>query len=134
MSPSKPHPDDHILDPWIKPLGSRWLLVGVATTALVSGICISIACQDWSWLNRFGGFVLVAGLLLTMSPFFSNGIYRSQSNAGTLSGLNSDNTPMITNMEDQKFGNNVALGIIVTVVGTLTNTFGDVLAGFIHGF
>lgn len=78
--------------------------------------------------------MLVAGLLLTMSPLFSNGIYRSQSNTGTLSGLHSDNTPMITNMEDRKVGNNVALGIIVTVIGTLTNTFGDVLAGYIHGF
>lgn len=90
--------------------------------------------ENWSWINRFGAVVIVAGLLFTMSPLFSDGIYKSQSGAGRLADLHIDGTPIITTAEERKVGSNVALGIVITAIGTLTNAFGDLLGNCVYGF
>lgn len=128
------NPDDHLLDPLVKPLASRIFLIVISLAAIGAGIFISVIYKDWSWINRFGAVVIVVGLLFTMSPLFSNGIYKSQSDAGRLADLHTDDTLITTTPEERKIGNNVILGIIVTVIGTLTNAFGDLLGACVYGF
>lgn len=128
------HPDNHILDPLVKQIGSRWFLIIATVVAMILGLFLSIENRDWSWVTRFGGVIIVTGLLFTMSPLFANGIYKSQSSATTLAGLHSDGTPLTTNREDRRVGNNVALGIVITILGTLTNTFGDLIGHYFCGF
>ncbi|HTO18420.1 MAG TPA: hypothetical protein VL129_04645 [Pseudomonas sp.] len=128
------NPDNHLLDPLVKPLASRAFLVVISLAAIGAGIFISVIHKDWSWINRFGAVVIVVGLLFTMSPLFSNGIYKSQSGAGRFADLHTDGTPITTTHEERKIGNNVVLGIVVTVIGTLTNAFGDLLGACVYGF
>ncbi|BAP78375.1 hypothetical protein MT1_1198 [Pseudomonas sp. MT-1] len=128
------NPDNHLLDPLVKPLASRTFLIVISLVAIGAGILTSVIHKDWSWINRFGAIVIVVGLLFTMSPLFSNGIYKSQSGAGRFADLHTDGTLIITTPEERKIGNNAILGIIVTAIGTLTNAFGDLLAAFVYGF
>jgi cytochrome c biogenesis protein CcdA len=128
------NPDNHLLDPLVKPLASRTFLIVISLVAIGAGISTSVIHKDWSWINRFGAIVIVVGLLFTMSPLFSNGIYKSQSGAGRFADLHTDGTLIITTSEERKIGNNIVLGIIVTAIGTLTNAFGDLLAAFVYGF
>ncbi|MGS0942866.1 hypothetical protein ACVA51_20320 [Pseudomonas luteola] len=128
------NPDNHLLDPLVKPLASRAFLIVISFAAISAGIIFSVTHKDWSWINRFGAVVIVVGLLFTTSPLFSSGIYKSQSGAGRFADLHTDGTPIITTPEERKIGNNVALGIIVTVIGTLTNAFGDLLGSCVYGF
>jgi hypothetical protein len=119
--------DIHFLDPFIKRLASRWILVALSVSAVFAGYGLSVLNADWSYINRFGAVVIVAGLFLTMSPIFSNGIYRSQSGVGTLGGLTPDNEIMTTTLQDRKVGGDVVLGMAITIFGTLMNAFGDLL-------
>ena len=128
------HPDNHVLDPIVKPLASKAFLIFISLAAIASGITFSVIHENWSWINRFGAVVIVAGLLFTMSPLFSDGIYKSQSGAGRLADLHIDGTPIITTAEERKVGSNVALGIVITAIGTLTNAFGDLLGNCVYGF
>lgn len=128
------HPDNHVLDPIVKPFASKAFLIFISLAAIGAGIIFSVSYEDWSWINRFGAVVIVAGLLFTMSPLFSNGIYKSQSGAGRFADLHADGTPITTTAEERKIGNNVALGIVITTIGTLTNAFGDLLGSCVYGF
>ena len=128
------NPDNHLLDPLIRPLASRWFLIFASLAALSAGITLSICYKDWTWLNRFGAIIIVIGLIFTMSPLFSNGIYKSQSGAGRYADLHSDGTKIITTLSERKIGNNIVLGIITTAVGTITNAFGDLLGSLAFGF
>ena len=128
------NPDNHLLDPIVKPLASRAFLIILSLAAISAGIVLSITHKDWSWINRFGAVVIVAGLLFTMSPLFSKGIYKSRSSAFRLADRRSDGIIVTTTSEERRIGNNVALGIIITAIGTLTNAFGDILGGCVYGF
>lgn len=128
------NPDKHLLDPIVKPLASRAFLIVISLAAISAGIVLSVTHKDWSWVNRFGAVVIVAGLLFTMSPLFSKGIYKSQSSAFRFADRRSDSTTITTTAEERRIGNNVALGIIITAIGTLTNAFGDILGGYVYGF
>jgi len=130
----KRHPDNHVLDPIVKPLASKAFLIFISLAAIAAGITFSVVHENWSWINRFGAVVIVAGLLFTMSPLFSDGIYKSQSGAGRFAELHIDGTPIITTAEERKIGNNVALGIVITAIGTLTNAFGDLLGNCVYNF
>lgn len=109
------NPDNHLLDPLVKPLASRALIISIA--AISAGVVFFIVYKGWSWINCFGAVAIVVGLLFTMSHVFSSGIYKSQSSAGRFADLHSDGTPIIITPEERKIGNNIALGIIVTVIG-----------------
>lgn len=128
------NPDNHLLDPLVKPLASRAFLVAISLVAIGAGVSISVIHKDWSWINRFGAVVIVAGLLFTMSPLFSNGIYKSHSGAGRFADLHADGTLITTTPGERRIGNNVMLGIVVTAIGTLTNAFGDLLGACVYGF
>ena len=75
----------------------------------------------------------VTGLLFTMSPTFAKGIYKSQSGAGRTGSLAPDGSLITTTEEERKIGNNVAAGIVITILGTLMNAFGDMVAGRLFG-
>lgn len=45
-----------------------------------------------------------------------------------------DGTTITTIEEERKIGNNVALGVVVTIIGTLTNAFGDLLGSSLSCF
>ncbi|MGP0170555.1 hypothetical protein ACSVIJ_01600 [Pseudomonas sp. NCHU5208] len=134
MFTGQSNPDKHPLDPLMKLFACRCFLILVFVTAMMAGVFLSILKQDWTWLNRFGAVVIVTGLLFTMSPLFSNGIYKSQSGAGRMGDLGADGSVTTTTPEERKIGNNVALGIIVTIIGTLTNAFGDLLGSSLYSF
>jgi len=128
------NPDNHVLDPIVKPIASKAFLIFISLAAIGAGITFSITHENWSWINRFGAVVIVAGLLFTMSPLFSAGIYKSQSGAGRFADLHTDGTLITTTVEERKIGNNVALGIVITIIGTLVNAFGDLLGSCVYGF
>ncbi|WP_139211623.1 hypothetical protein [Pseudomonas sp. NFACC08-1] len=128
------NPDNHLLDPLVKPLASRFFLIAVSLAAFSAGIILSVSHKDWTWINRFGAIVIVIGLLFTMSPLFSKGIYKSQSGAGRLAHMHTDGTLITTIPEERTIGNNIVFGIIVTAAGTITNAFGDLLASNIYSF
>lgn len=98
------------------------------------GVVISVLKQDWSWITRFGAVVIVIGLLFTTSPMFANGIYKSQSGAGRNGSVAGDGSTITTTEEERNIGNNVALGVVVTIIGTLTNAFGDLLGSSLYSF
>lgn len=128
------NPDNHLLDPLVRPLASRAFLIVVSLAALSAGVVFSVSYKDWTWINRFGAIVIVIGLLFTMSPLFSKGIYKSQSGAGRFAQKHTDGSLITTTSEERKIGNDIVFGIIVTAVGTFTNSFGDLLANSMHGF
>ncbi|MEN3809162.1 hypothetical protein ABH309_00255 [Chromobacterium piscinae] len=120
--------DEHHLDHTIKLLFKRSLLLSISSIAIMMGIYFSLTKNDWSWLNRFGSLTIVSGFFLTMSPIFSNGIYKSQSGAGRFSSLNSDKSLETTTSQERKNGDDIAMGILITTIGTIINGFGDVIA------
>ena len=134
MFDKKRNPDNHLLDPLVKPLASRSFLIVASLAALCAGIILSVSHKDWTWINRFGAMIIVIGLLFTMSPLFSKGIYKSQSGAGRFAHKHTDGSLITTIPEERIIGNNIVLGVIVTAAGTLINAFGDLLASSIYGF
>ncbi len=128
------NPDRHPLDPYLKIFSYRCFLITVFIISMMLGVFISILKKDWSWINRFGAVVIVIGLLFTTSPMFANGIYKSQSGAGRNASVADDGSTITTSEEERKIGNNVALGVVVTIIGTLTNAFGDLVGSSLSGF
>jgi len=125
--------DSHPLDTWVQYLGKRTFLFVLVGISLIAGISLSIWKGDWTMLNRFGAVIAVAGLLFTMAPVFSNGIYRSQSGAGRYASLEGDDL-VTTTPEERRIGSNVAIGIVVSIVGALVNAFGDLTGSWLYSF
>lgn len=121
------NPDKHPLDPYLKIFSCRCFLITSFIIAMMLGVFISVIKKDWSWINRFGAVVIVVGLLFTTSPMFVNGIYKSQAGARRYGSISSDGSTITTIIEERKIGNNVALGVVVTIIGTITNAFGDLI-------
>jgi hypothetical protein len=72
--------------------------------------------------------VVVFGLFLTMSPVFVRGIYRAHSSAGLFAEKDfRDGSTITTTLEDRKIGARVAVGIVVAILGTVINAFGDLI-------
>lgn len=94
---------------------------------LVIGFVLSVVTKDWSWITRFSSVILVSGLLLSMSPVFIRGIYKSQSSSFGYGSLDMNNLPVATNEEDRDLGMSVLCGIVLTIIGTFLNAFGDIV-------
>jgi hypothetical protein len=124
--------DKHFLDPIIKPFGSSAFCLTICMGSLAAGIWLGIRTSEWLWLNRFGGIIIVSGILLTTSPLFSRGIYISQSGAGRWAELDAEGKVASTTKEDREIGRRVALGLVVTVIGTILNAFGDLIGAAIQ--
>jgi len=133
MSANRRGVDSHLLDPWVQWLANRTFLYVLVVVSLIAGVGLSIWKGDWTMLNRFGAVIAVAGLLFTMTPMFSNGIYRSQSGAGRLGDLQGDDL-VTTTAEERRIGSSVAAGIMVSIMGALVNAFGDLGGSWLYSF
>lgn len=119
--------DRHLFDRFLRPIANPLLMVGFAVLATVTGVLLSCRLQDWSWFGRMGSFVVLAGLLLVMSPMFSRGIYMSQSKAGTMAEVVEGGEIETTTVEDRRMGRAILLGVIISIIGTLISAFGDLV-------
>ena len=120
--------DQHAFDPFIRLFGLKRFCLPASAIVIFIGIYLSVYCSDWRWLSRFGSLVAVFGLFLTMSPIFVRGIYRAHSSAGLFARKDfSDGSTITTTPEDRKIGGRVATGIIVAILGTVINAFGDLV-------
>ena len=120
--------DRHVLDSLVIIFGLKRFCLPASAVAGCIGIYFSIQCDDWGWLSRFGSLIAVFGLFLTMSPVFVRGIYRAHSSAGLFAEKDfSDGSTITTTLEDRKIGARVAVGIVVAILGTVINAFGDLI-------
>lgn len=133
MSVNRRGLDSHPLDAWIQWLSRRTFIYFLVLASLLAGVSLSIWKGDWTMVNRFGAVIAVAGLLFTMAPVFSNGIYRSQSGAGRLGDLQGDDL-VTTTPEERRVGSDVAIGIVISIAGALLNAFGDLGGSWLYSF
>ncbi|MCZ8014494.1 MAG: hypothetical protein O9274_02235 [Limnobacter sp.] len=52
-------------------LASNKFLLSLTVASLVVGIALSLYCQDFNWLSRFGALVICWGILLLARPSFT---------------------------------------------------------------
>lgn len=117
--------DNHPLDNFINFFASKVLLFFTSVYSLIAGICFSLVYEDPSYIVRFSSLITLSGLFLTLSPVFVRGIYKSQSGAGSFCSINKDGESTITNESDRIVGSNVFFGILLSIFGALTSSFGD---------
>ena len=120
--------DRHRFDPYLRPFGNPRVVVPVSIVIMIIGALLSHWFQDWSWFSRMGSLVAVAGLLLTMSPMFSRGIYMSQAQAFGFAEEAEEGKSQVTRPEDRRIGNTVFVGVILAILGALIGAFGDLIA------
>jgi hypothetical protein len=60
-----------------------------------------------------------------MSPMFTRGIYKSQAHTFGFSEEDEEGNIQTTDQEDRRIGNAVFMGLIITILGALINTFGE---------
>ena len=133
MSANRRGVDSHPLDPWVQWLAKRTFMYLLVLASLLAGVSLSLWTGDWTMVNRFGAVIAVAGLLFTMAPVFSKGIYRSQSSAGRYASLQGDDL-VTTTPEERRIGNDVAIGIVISIVGAFINAFGDLGGSWLYSF
>lgn len=92
-----------------------------------AGVYLSVHYNNWQWLSRFGAIIAIFGLLLTMSQIFVRGLYKSHSQAFRFANLDDEGATVTTTEEDRQIGGRVATGVIIAILGTVTNAFGDLL-------
>ena len=123
--------DKHPLDRILTPFGNKWVALTLFSSSTLFGFLSSCKYNDWQWLNRFGAIDQVPGIILTTSSLFNRGINKSQSTAAHFVDITPDNEFQITSPEERRIGNNVFLGVMITVIGTIINAFGDKIAHLI---
>ena len=119
--------DKSPIDRFLRPLGNPRIVAPFSAAVLIAGLVVSSCLRDWSWFSRAGYFVSTFGLLLTMSPVFSRGIYLSQAQSFGFSEKDEDGKNRRTWPEDHKIGIAVLLGVIIAVIGTIIGAFGDLI-------
>lgn len=119
--------DIHKYDYFVKYLSNRFIIILTSILSILIGMGFSIQLNDPGYMNRFGGVVAILGLLLTMSPFFLNGIYKSQSACGRWASTDSSGNLLTTTQAERLIGDNVFFGVLVSIIGTLINCFGDLI-------
>lgn len=99
-------------------------------------ILLAVKYQDWGYFSRSGGFVILIGALLGLRKLLRKGARE----------LNSPNEPLVVNrnefnmtgmyqrLEDLSDSFAQELGIVLVVIGTLINGFGDIVFGAIFPF
>ena len=119
--------DNHKFDYLVKYLANRFAIIFISILTLLIGLGFSIQLGNSSYINRFGGIVVILGRLLTMSPFFLNGIYKSQSACGRWTSVDSNGKMLTTTAAERHIGDNVFYGVVISIIGTLVNSFGDLI-------
>lgn len=82
--------DIHPLDPYIKWLANRKIMLSTWVITNLVGMWLSHHFNQWSLLPRFGCIGIMIGTLLTLSPLFSDGIYLSNAEAFGFGGVDED--------------------------------------------
>jgi len=119
--------DVHRFDRYIKFLGNRNAVIIFAVLMASIGTLLSVVSCEWLWFSRFGSLITVAGLLLTSSPTFDQGIYAASSSAFSFAELDDNGKIMTTTKNDREIGSKIFSGIIVTIGGALIWGFGDLI-------
>ena len=123
--------DIHPLDGLFYYIGSRLVMIPLWVLSVAVGIFISLHFDDWTWLPRFGAIGVMIATILTLSPLFRRGIYLSNADVFGLAGLDEDNKPMATSPEGRSISINIVIGVVLIIVSSVINAFGDYLAGLI---
>lgn len=123
--------DLHPFDPYIKWLANRIFMIGSWIVVMALGLYLSEHYSQWSILPRFGAIGIMIGTLLTLSPLFADGIYLSQSEAFGFAGLDEDGKTSVTTEEGRKVSINIFWGVILIVLSSLVNAFGDYLGEYL---
>ncbi|WP_281213487.1 hypothetical protein [Shewanella insulae] len=119
--------DIHPFDKIIKPLGSVWFISLLIVFSIIAGVCLSVVLKNWTWFGRFGSIITIAGLLLSNSNVFADGIYLSHRANGQLPIKKKSGEVQWTNQESRTKGKRVFWGVVYAILGTVIWGFGDLL-------
>lgn len=119
--------DVHPLDPYIKWLANRKLMLTAWIVVILGGVLSSFYFNQWSMLPRFGCIGIMIGTLLTLSPLFSAGIYLSNSEAFGFASLDEEGNTCVTSEEGRKVSINILWGVILIIISSVINAFGDLI-------
>ncbi|MDM2723492.1 hypothetical protein [Citrobacter sp. Cy230] len=119
--------DIHPLDPYIKWLANRKIMLSAWVITILVGIWLSHYFNQWSLLPRFGCIGIMIGTLLTLSPLFSEGIYLSNAEAFGFAGSDEDGKVAVTSEEGRNVSINILWGVILIIVSSAINGFGDLI-------
>ncbi|MEN3754419.1 hypothetical protein ABC733_22535 [Mangrovibacter sp. SLW1] len=119
--------DIHPLDPYIKWLANRKIMLSVWAVTIVAGACCSGYFHQWTLLPRFGCIGIMIGTLLTLSPMFADGIYLSQAEAFGFGSADEEGKVTVTSPEGRKVSLNILFGVVVIIISSFINAFGDLL-------
>lgn len=123
--------DIHPLDPYIKWLANRAFMLVIWLGVIAMGVLLSKYHGQWNILPRFGSIGIMIGTLLTLSPLFADGIYLSQAEAFGFAGTDEDGKTSVTSEEGRKVSINIFWGVILIVLSSLINAFGDYLGDYL---
>ncbi|MGZ0803212.1 hypothetical protein ACXNAL_18610 [Kluyvera ascorbata] len=121
--------DIHPLDPYIKWLANRKIMLSAWVITILVGMWLSHHFNQWSLLPRFGCIGIMLGTLLTLSPLFSDGIYLSNAEAFGFGNVDEDGKTAVTSDEGRKVSVNILWGVILIVISSVINAFGDLIGG-----
>lgn len=119
--------DIHPLDPYIKWLANRKIMLSAWVITLLVGMWLSHYFNQWSLLPRFGCIGIMIGTLLTLSPLFSDGIYLSNAEAFGFGSVDEDGKTAVTSEEGRKVSINILCGVVLIVISSVINAFGDLM-------
>lgn len=117
-------------------LTSNAAMASLALSFLVAGVTVSVACETFQWLSRFGALVICTGVITLARPSIlgediKSHVYTAETN---LSHLDPAHWQMIGQpvpeyvKEDLRSRMAVGwLGPLMCFVGTATNGFADLL-------
>lgn len=123
--------DFHPFDPYIKWLANRIFMIGSWIVIMTLGLYLSEHYSQWSILPRFGAIGIMIGTLLTLSPLFADGIYLSQSEAFGFACLDEEGKTRVTSEEGRRVSVNIFWGVILIVLSSFINAFGDYLGDYL---
>lgn len=123
--------DFHLFDPYIKWLANRVFMLASWIAIMALGIFLSEYYSQWAILPRFGAIGIMIGTLLTLSPLFADGIYLSQAEAFGFADLDEDGKTSVTSEEGRKVSINIFWGVILIVLSSLVNAFGDYIGEYL---
>lgn len=121
--------DIHPLDPYIKWLANRKIMLSAWVITILIGMWLSHHFNQWSLLPRFGCIGIMLGTLLTLSPLFSDGVYLSNAEAFGFGSVDEDGKTAVTSDAGRKVSVNILWGVILIVISSAINAFGDLIGG-----
>ncbi|MEH3412313.1 hypothetical protein [Phytobacter diazotrophicus] len=123
--------DIHPLDPYIKWLANRNLMLATWGITILVGVVLSGYFEQWSLLPRFGCIGIMIGTLLTLSPMFADGVYLSQAEAFGFGSVDEEGKTAVTSAEGRKVSLNILWGVGLVIISSFINAFGDLLGGLL---